>query len=84
MERGTVKGIITDSSGAPVADAVVMIVSGTTDFNDIASISSENGEFYMSNIGIPGTYVLQVQRNGNLLKKQVNIQSTDSIVRIRF
>jgi hypothetical protein len=84
MERGTVKGMITDSSGAPIADAVVMIVSGPAEFNDIASVSSDDGEFYLSNISIPGTYVLQVQHEGNIIKKQVNIQSLDSTVTIRF
>jgi hypothetical protein len=84
METGSVKGILSDSAGSPVEDAVVMIVEGPGDFNDIASVSNENGEFYMSNIEIPGQYVLQIRRNDSMIKKQVNVQSKDSVLKINL
>ena len=84
MERGTVKGILTDQTGKPVNDAIVMIVDGSSDFNDMASVSNDNGEFYISNVVIPGRYVLQIQGNNQKKNKEVNLQSKDSVVRITF
>jgi hypothetical protein len=82
--RGTVKGILTDSSGKPVNDAVVMIVDGSSEFNDIASVSNDKGEFYLSNIALPGRYVLQIQDNSHKVNKEVNLQSKDSVIRVSF
>jgi len=82
--RGTVKGIIVDQSGKPVNDAIVMIVDGTTEFNDIASVSNEDGEFYISNVVIPGRYVLQIQGKNQKKIHEVNLQSKDIVVRIAF
>jgi hypothetical protein len=82
--RGTVKGILTDASGKPVSDAVVMIVDGSSEFNDMASISNDKGEFYLSNITLPGRYVLQIQDNQHKINKEVNLQSKDSVIRVSF
>jgi hypothetical protein len=82
--RGTVKGILLDQSGKPVNDAVVMIASGSSTFNDIASVSNESGEFRLSNVVIPGKYVLQIQNNGQQKRKEVDIQNKDSVISITF
>jgi hypothetical protein len=82
--RSSVKGIIQNQAGRPVEGAVVMIKEGTYDFNDIASISNEKGEFFVSNIVIPGRYVLQIETNNNSVTKEINVQSADSIIRVVF
>ena len=82
--RATVKGILRDQAGKPINDAVVMVVSGSGDFNDIASVSNDNGEFRIPNVVIPGNYVLQIQNHGQQKTKQVDIQNKDSILTITF
>ena len=82
--RGTVKGILQDQSGRPVRDAIVMIVDGPSDFNDMASVSNDLGEFYISNVVIPGKYVLQINGNNQQKKKEVDLTSKDSVVRVTF
>lgn len=82
--RKTIKGILTDKEGKPVADAVVMIVNGSSDFNDIASVSSDSGEFYISNVVVPGNYVLQINGNNQTLQKEVNLTDQDTTVSVSF
>ena len=82
--RGSVKGILQDESGKPVKDAIVMIVDGSSDFNDMASVSNDQGEFNISNVVIPGRYVLQIQGNNQQKRKEVNLSSTDSVIRITY
>jgi hypothetical protein len=82
--RSSVKGIIQNKAGQPVEGAVVMIKEGTYEFNDIASVSNQNGEFFVSNIVIPGRYVLQIENNNNSVTKEINVQSADSIIRVVF
>jgi hypothetical protein len=84
MERGTVKGILRDQFGKPISDAVVMVVGGSNEFNDIASVSGDNGEFRISNVVIPGHYILQIQNNGQQKKKEVDLQNKDSVISITF
>lgn len=45
--RSSVKGIVYDTAGMPVENATVMIIDGADDFEDIASISNEKGEFFI-------------------------------------
>ena len=82
--KATVKGILHDQSGKPINDAIVMIVSGPGEFNDLASVSNENGEFKLPNVVIPGNYVLQIQNDGQQKTKQVNFQNKDTIINITF
>ncbi len=82
--RGSVKGILKDESGKPVRDAIVMIVDGSSDFNDMASVSNDEGEFYISNVVIPGRYVLQIQGNDQQKRKEVNLSSTDTVIKITY
>ena len=80
----SVKGIILDSTGSPVTDAVVMIKSGSHEFNEIASLSDENGEFYVSNIVVPGTYVLEINHGDTSITREVDIQSAERLLRINW
>jgi predicted GTPase len=80
--RSSVKGIIHNKAGQPVEGAVVMIKEGTHEFNDMASVSNQTGEFFVSNIVIPGRYVLQIETNSNSVTKEINIQSADTVIRI--
>ena len=82
--RGTVKGILQDQSGKPIRDAIVMIVDGSSEFNDMASVSNDEGEFYISNVAIPGRYVLQIQSNGQQKRKEVNLSSKDTVIKVGF
>lgn len=82
--RSSIKGIIQNQAGQPVEGAVVMIKESTYEFNDIASVSNQKGEFFVSNIVIPGRYVLQIEGNGSSITKEINVQSADSIIRVVF
>lgn len=82
--RGSVKGILQDESGKPIRDAIVMIVDGSSDFNDIASVSNDEGEFYISNVVIPGRYVLQIQSNDQQKRKEVSLSSKDTVIKITY
>jgi hypothetical protein len=82
--RSSVKGIIHSQTGQPVEGAIVMITKGSHEFNDMASVSNEKGEFFVSNIVIPGRYVLQIGYNGNSITKEINVQSADTIISVVF
>jgi Carboxypeptidase regulatory-like domain len=82
--RSSVKGIVENHTGQPIEGAVVMIKEGTYEFNDMASVSNEKGEFFVSNIVIPGRYVLQIEHNSNSVTKEINVQSADSIIKVVF
>jgi hypothetical protein len=77
--RSSVKGILSDSTGSPVKGAVVMIADGSHEFTDMASVTNDSGEFYLSNIVIPGRYVLQIQSNNGSKRKEVNLTNNDTI-----
>ena len=82
--NSSVKGIILNSAGMPVTDAIVMIKEGSHEFNDMASVSNENGEFFVSNIFIPGRYVLEIKHNDSSITKEIDIQSADRMIRINW
>lgn len=77
--RSSVKGILSDASGRPVKDAVVMITAGTSEFNDMASVTNDSGEFYLSNVVLPGTYTLQIQGPGGPVTKEVRLQDSTAL-----
>ncbi|RPD46005.1 hypothetical protein DRJ53_14615 [Paracnuella aquatica] len=81
---GTVKGILVNSSGQPIADAVVMVAGGTGSFTDMAAITDENGAFYLSNITLPGSYSLQVQTGGASVQKNVQLTSSADTIRLTY
>jgi Carboxypeptidase regulatory-like domain len=82
--RSSVKGIIQNQAGQPVEGAIVMITKGSHEFNDMASVSNELGEFFLSNIAVPGQYVLQIQHDNGSVTKTINVQSADSSITIIF
>jgi hypothetical protein len=81
---GSVKGILKDKQGMPVADAAVMIKEGSHEFNDMASISNGQGEFFVSGIVIPGRYVLQIEHGNGTTIKEINVQSKDTLIVINL
>jgi hypothetical protein len=82
--RGSIKGILKNKAGMPVADAIIMIKEGNHDFNDVASVSNSNGEFFVSGIVIPGKYVLQIQHDSGSITKEINVASADTILSVSF
>ncbi|HEX8460519.1 MAG TPA: carboxypeptidase-like regulatory domain-containing protein [Segetibacter sp.] len=84
QSRGTVKGILQDKTGKPLSEAIIMIVDGTADFNDMASVSNDSGEFFISNVVIPGKYVLQIQNNNQSKKQEVNLSEDKAVIKVIF
>jgi hypothetical protein len=84
VTTGSVKGILKNKQGMPVADAAVMIKEGSHEFNDMASISNEQGEFFVSGIAIPGRYVLQINHSSGTTTKEINVQSADTVIVINL
>ena len=62
-DRGTIRGLITDASGAPVAEAQITMVEVTTNSSRAAQ-SDGNGRFVVSLLP-PGTYRLRVEAPGH-------------------
>jgi hypothetical protein len=85
MEKhGSIKGILKNKAGIPVGDAIIMIKESNHEFNDIASVSNSDGEFFVSDIVIPGRYVLQVQHDTGSFTKEINVTSADTVLSISF
>ena len=59
---GIVKGVVTDTSGAPVASAAVAVVAGTAPYPEMAAFTAADGS-YRWILG-PGTYTLEAHREG--------------------
>ena len=57
----SVKGYLRDSAGNPIRDAVVMITDGSHPFNEIASVTDDQGIFHLSNLTLPGHYRLHIE-----------------------
>lgn len=70
-DRGTIEGIVTDTTGASLADARVEIVR--TETNDIISLrANELGRFYAPNLPL-GTYQVTVGKEGFRTGRMANI-----------
>ena len=82
--RGSIKGVLKNKAGIPLADAIVMIKEGNHEFNDVASVSNSDGEFFVSGIVIPGTYILQVQHDSGSVTKEIKVSSADTVLSINF
>ena len=77
--RMSVKGLLHDSAGQPVTDAIVMVAEGSHSHQDIASVTNDSGEFYLSNIVVPGKYTLEIKTDRGSVKKQVNVADSQTI-----
>jgi protocatechuate 3,4-dioxygenase beta subunit len=53
-DQGGVAGMVYDSTGRPLAEAVVMIVDGPT-HPDIAALTGDDGSYYYDDL-LPGRY----------------------------
>jgi Carboxypeptidase regulatory-like domain len=83
MQTTSIKGILKDSSGKPVANAVIMIIDAPQEFNDIASVSNEQGEFSLLD-ATPGKYTIQINHDNALVNKEVLIKPNDITITIRL
>lgn len=81
--RSSVKGVLQDASGKPVKEATVMITGGSYEFNDMASVTNDSGEFYLSNVVVPGTYTIQIEGANKSITKEVILKDS-STIRISF
>lgn len=78
----SVKGFLYKSAtGAPIEGAIVMIAEGSYEHPDIAAQSDEQGNFYLPNIKVPGTYTLLINYSNESKRLTVNI-TKDSVLRI--
>ena len=75
----SVKGVLHNSSGQPLSDAIVMIAAGPNSHQDIASVTNDSGEFYLSNIIVPGHYTLQIQSGSGSVQKEVDVNAGEVI-----
>lgn len=82
--KSSVKGIIYNHAGRPVSDAIVMIKDGSHPFPEIASVSNQAGEFFVSGIVIPGRYVLQIKHDTATIIREINVQSADTVIQINL
>lgn len=81
--RLSVKGILQDTAGRPIANAVVMITGGSHEFNDMASVTNDSGEFYLSNVVVPGRYTLQIEGENGTKKEEVDLKDSTAF-HLRF
>jgi uncharacterized GH25 family protein len=79
----SIKAILKDSSGKPVANAVIMIIDAPQEFNDIASVTNDKGEFSLLD-SKPGKYTIQINHDNILVNKEVIIKPTDTTVIIKL
>lgn len=81
--RTTIKGVLQDAAGKPVRDAIVMIASGPSSHNDIASVTNDSGEFFLSDIIVPGDYVLQIKTDRGARQQEVFVKDKE-VLRLQY
>ena len=84
IKKSSLKGVLQTTTGIPVAEALIMIKEGSHEFNDIASISNELGEFAVSGIEIPGTYTLLIQHPSGSFTKTIAVSSPDKVIHLEI
>jgi hypothetical protein len=78
----SIKGMLYSSAtGAPVEGAIIMIAGGSHEHPDIAAQSDEQGNFYLPNVQIPGTYTLLINYSNESKRLTVNL-TKDSVLKI--
>ncbi|MEO5681150.1 MAG: carboxypeptidase regulatory-like domain-containing protein [Chitinophagaceae bacterium] len=82
--KKSVKGIVHDQGGNPVADAIVMVTGSAHPMQDIASSSDDQGQFYLDNLELPGSYTIQINHEGKIITKTISLQQTDSVFTIQL
>jgi hypothetical protein len=83
-EKKSVKGILHDQQGKPVADAVIMVTDSSHSLPDIASNSDEKGEFYLDNLILPGSYTILINHHGISARKTIRLDETDSVFTVQL
>ena len=82
--KKSIKGILQDQQGKPVADAVIMVTGSPHSLPDIASSTDEQGQFFLDNLQLPGSYTIQINYAGGSINKVVNLQEADSVFTVHL
>src|SRR5687767_4908360 len=78
----SVKGVLYKSAtGAPIEGAIVMVAEGSYEHPDIAAQTDSQGNFYLPDLHVPGTYTLLINYSNESKRLTVNI-TKDSVLRI--
>lgn len=78
----SIQGSIQDKNGAPVSDAVIMVVEGSQPHPDVASMTNEHGGFGLSLQA--GTYKVLVQKGGERQFYDLNVQGAGRSLNFRW
>src|SRR5689334_6582160 len=71
---GSIVGTVTDSTGAAVPDAKIMVTGGALP-RGIETASDDTGRYVLANLPI-GTYTVAVTKTGFSTLRQVNVEVT--------
>jgi len=78
----SVKGVLYKSAtGTPIEGAIVMIAEGSYEHPDIAAQTDAQGNFFLPDLQVPGTYTLLINYSNESKRLTVNI-TKDSVLRI--
>jgi hypothetical protein len=78
----SVKGVLYKSAtGTPIEGAIVMIAEGSYEHPDIAAQTDAQGNFFLPDLQVPGTYTLLINYSNESKRMTVNI-TKDSVLRI--
>jgi Carboxypeptidase regulatory-like domain len=79
QDRATIEGLVTDSSGAVVADAQVSVVHVETN-DEVLLKTNETGRYFAPNLPI-GTYRVKVSKDGfnSAVRDHVQLQAQASV-----
>jgi hypothetical protein len=82
--KKSITGIIKNSEGKPLEDAIITITQGSSEFPDIASVSDSNGNFSLQIVQVPGTYTIQANYQGNAKQKTFVLDSSSASIAFVF
>ena len=80
----SIRGLLTDSAGNPVKDAVIMVAEGTGSFKEMAAVTDEQGRFFLPPLEVPGTYTVQINRNEKSGRHKIHVTSADSVIHLSW
>ena len=75
-------GVVTDEVGEPLAGAVVFVVHGTSPVRDVAAVTNEKGEYWLTSIP-PGSYELSAVHDAHVAAS-TSVQTSTQPVEVNF
>ncbi len=81
--NGEITGFVTTKAGTPIREAAAAIASGTAPYPDIAALTDDRGEYYLSDIP-PGVFEVAVHCAGYALQKQTVIVRANEVSVLNF